>query len=929
MSNHTIISADYNFDTCDINLYTRDENGERHHLRVIDFEPYFFSTEEIHSPKIKRVEKAPIQSIYQDKLFKITTEKPKDVKYLRGKEHFEADIPFPRRFLIDSGIKASLEIEKGRTLLQWRKIKPSPITNRIRKSYCDIETYSKGRRFPSATDKDAMVTMICLYDDWTKIYLSVVVTKKKSGTEEFASDHYVQYVKDEKSLLKTTLSFLERVEPDIFTAWYLPFDKTYLDERAKVHDITFPWERTNDFDLLGAYKKLYHKSNNELASVVVGEKLNIPNYKKYQHELLENDLKDAILTNKSHVESIVKLDENKKLTNFYWNLKNTVGFESMNETLYHGKLVDIMLLRYYHNKWALPSHPSEEEKKKRKLLHDKKVGGKVLTPPYGVFENLGVFDMSRYYPEMLISQNLSPEPHARGEIGIVPQMALDLIEERLKFDLELAKLSPGSEEWEQMKYQRNSVKYVTETIIGYFGSETSRVYDLNLFNSVTEMGQRGLLFLQKVCNRDGNKVIYGDSVIGETKVLVVSQGKKREVSIEALYNEFKSNEINGKGVISFPGVDTISIDKTGKLSIRPIKKIIRHKCKKNLFEITTEKNKSVIVTEDHSLLRFEGDLIHPYQTKYVNRDDLIPTFDGDLHCQRERVKRIESLGIIDSYVYDIEVEEDHTFLANNIFVHNTDGLSVKVPDVEKAKAYVSTLNDYLKEFGKKEGIKRDLSLKLDRFYSVYLIKKKVDRIDGEDVERGVKKRYAGRVVFEDGKPCDYLAIKGFEYVRRDASPLTKKIQPTVFDFIFNKEKEKVGPFLKKEIDNIKIDTFDDIAIPVTLNQSIESYGGKNKNGNQKGIPPYVRGAIYSNRWFGSEIRGGDQIKMIYVEKIEGYPQTDVISYIDINDIPKEKIKIDIDKMIDQCVRKKIEDVLELIDLSWDALFKKTKSLFEM
>ena len=119
--------------------------------------------------------------------------------------------------------------------------------------------------------------------------------------------------------------------------------------------------------------------------------------------------------------------------------------------------------------------------------------------------------MSRYYPEMLISQNLSPEPHARGELGITPKMTLDLIEERLRYDRQLAKLDPGTPEWKELKFQRNSVKFVTESVIGYFGSESSRVYNLEIFNSVTMMGQRGLLFLRKVCNKDNNKVIYGDT----------------------------------------------------------------------------------------------------------------------------------------------------------------------------------------------------------------------------------------------------------------------------------------------------------------------------------------------------------------------------------------------------------------------------------
>ncbi len=776
---HTLINADYDYNNSDINLYTRDENGKRNHLKIIDFEPYFYipSDEHIFSQYILNTEDMDIKSTKNDKITKITVTKPRNVKDLRSQvsKHFEGDIPFPRRFLIDSEIYNTFEIDEGKILLQWKRLKPCQHDCKIRKVYCDIETYSKGKRFPLPTDDDAMVTINGLYDDWTKQYLTLIVKRGVNKTERFADDHIVQYVPTEKRLLEITKEFMESVQPDIFTAWYLPFDKEYLDTRAEKYGIVFPWEKTNDFDSLGAYKKLYHKSNNELSTIVREEELEVPNYQKFKHEMWEtNDQKEAILTNKSHVESIVVLDERKKLLDFYWNLKKVVGFESLNETLFHGKLVDIMLLRYYKDKWVLPSSPSSGEKKERKKRRVEKVGGKVLTPPFGLFENLGVFDMSRYYPEMLISQNLSPEPHSQDEMGIVPKLTLYLINERMKYDKQLATLDPGTEEWKQLKFQRNSVKFVTETIIGYFGSEASRVYDLEIFNKVTEMGQRGLLFLQKVCNKDGNKVIYGD----------------------------------------------------------------------------------------------------------------------------------------------------------------TDGLTVNIPSVEYAISYVDTLNNYLKDFCKEEGITRELTLKLDRFYSIYLIKKVTEKINGVIVERGAKKRYAGRIIFEDGKFCDYLAIKGFEYVRRDAPPVTKRIQPTIFDFIFENHKEKVHDYLQTEVNDIKEKykngdlSLDDIAIPTTI-KPLHEYGGLNKNGKKKGIPPYARGVLYSNQWFGTEIRGGDQIKMLYVSKVKGYPSTDVVSYIDIQDIPSELLEVDIDKMIDRCIKKKIEDVIDLIDLSWDEIFSKTKNLFEV
>jgi DNA polymerase I len=622
-----------------------------------------------------------------------------------------------------------------------------------------------------------MVTINCLYDSWTKKYLSIIVDKrvKKEKVDQFSEDHQVIYVPNEKGLLELTLTFLEKVEPDVFTAWNVAFDKEYIEERAKKHKIVYPWIKTNIFDLLGAYKKLYAKSSNDLKTVVSEEKIGLKEYQPFKHEMWESeDLREAILTNKSHVEAIVKINEKKHLIEFFWDLKKVAGVEDLSETLYHGKLLDVLYLRRYHDKWVLPSKPSKEEKERRKLETEKKIGGKVMTPPFGVFQNVGVFDMSRYYPEMLVAQNLSPEPHARNELGIIPQLTLLLIETRLRYDRELKKLTPGTEEYEANKFRRNSVKYVTEAIIGSFGSESARLFDLEIFNSVTTMGQRGISFLKKVCDREGNTVLYYD----------------------------------------------------------------------------------------------------------------------------------------------------------------TDGISIKIASIKKAIENVDKLNNSLKDFCRAEGIKRELVLKLDRFFSWIMFKKYREKIDGEWVERGVKKKYAGIVVFEDNKEVNYLKIVGFEYVRRDSPPITKRIQPKIFDMIFAGQKDKVGDFLKMELADVKrkysedILNIDDIAIPVTLNQSLSSYGGKNIRGGDIGVPDYARGAIYSNEWFGTEIRGGDQVKMVYIKDIKGYPKTDVISYLSITDIPAE-FEIDLDKMLDRIVKQKIEDVIDVIGISWDEIFTKTRNLFEV
>lgn len=765
-------------------LYCRNEKNEKDLIKVIDFEPYFFVPQDEYVDEFNIISQEPteLRSIYGDKLNKVVTRQPRDVSDIRDKysKSFESDIKFVRRYIINQGIFSGFSLPDGKKMARWDNLKPEEVYLEPRVTLLDIETYAL-TRFPQPTDKNAKITINCLWDSFSDSYLSFAVHPKgKSGRDvwELSKNHKAIIVPHERDLLELTEQYFTATDPDITSAWYLPFDKDYLDTRAEiVKNMRYPWQRTNTFDLLKAYKRLYAKGSNVLADVIPAEELKVPNYEPFQNDFWEDDLEKAIIVNKSHVEAIKMLNEKLHLLEFYWDLKNLAGFEDLEPTIYHGMLVENFLLRRYHDKWVLPSRPSSEEKERRKSEAEKKVGGKVLDPPFGIFENVGVFDMSRYYPEMLISQNLSPESHSKDELGVVPKIALELIEKRLEYDRELNKLTPGSELWNQMKYRRNSVKYVTESIIGYFGSESSRVFDLDIFNSVTMMGQRGMVFLQNVCNSDGHQVLYFD----------------------------------------------------------------------------------------------------------------------------------------------------------------TDGASIKIDSVQKAKEYVSKLNESLKDFSKKENISRELTLKLDRYFSKIIFKKLRERVDGRWVERGAKKRYVGRVSHEDNQDVDYLKIVGFEYVRRDSSKVTKAIQPKVFDMMLKEGveeeiKKEVNEYLQSEINRIStgIKTgkipIDDIAIPKTLSKNLSEYGKDDGLGGKKGIPDYARGAIYCNEWFKSDIRGGDQVKMVYVKKVEGYPKTDVISYLTLSEIPV-KITVDVDKMIDRCVKGNLEDVVDLIGLRWDEIVSPHRGLF--
>lgn len=120
--------------------------------------------------------------------------------------------------------------------------------------------------------------------------------------------------------------------------------------------------------------------------------------------------------------------------------------------------------------------------------------------------------------------------------------------------------------------------------------------------------------------------------------------------------------------LSYSGND---VDFTGYYA--PVKRVIRHKVTKAKWSLVDSDNNEVIVTNDHSLMVLrDGNLqkIKPYDVD-VENDFLVTISDGNIEIRD--IVRCEKIGNFeDEYVYDIEMNDDtHTFVANNILVHNS------------------------------------------------------------------------------------------------------------------------------------------------------------------------------------------------------------------------------------------------------------------
>jgi DNA polymerase I len=719
-------------------LYCRNEKGEKRRIEVKGYYPYFYvpSTERIpDSKKIVSIDKG-FKSVYGEDVTKITVKNPNDVKYFRDlfTMHYEADIRFVKRLLVDLGIKSGFECKKE--TVNYSDLKPIDMNIKPLVSIIDIECETpEDNRFPDST-KDA-INAVTVYTKDTG-YITIAVRDGEPELIQIGPEHQLLIVQNESTLLRQLNKFFYKVQPDVVMGWNVRFDTDYLYERARINNVTFKLSGMCKFDLLEAYKKIYHRGSNRLKDVVIQEGI-VDTIQEFDKNQSKNDFFKFIEYNKHDVEYCVKIDKKFKLLDFFWMMKNIAGIEDLESTLYNSNLVDALIFRLYKDKYVLPSKPASIVNGDEDEDEERYEGAIVFDAPRGVFDNVGTFDMSKYYPSIILAYNLSPENN-----GMLGNLVRYIISEREKLDSILESLTPGTDEYNDYKNMRDAFKFFLNSIYGYFGSPASRLYNRAIAEKITEVGRNGLIFLRKSIEERGERVIYGDT--------------------DSVMVEMKENP------------------------------------------------------------------------------------------------------------HDIE----------------------------------DYLNNKLVEFCKNEGVAPLLKLKFEKTFKRMLF-------------TGVKKRYAGWMIKKGEKDTDDISVTGFEYVRRDSCKITKDIQMMMFKKILKGDSQDIVDEIKKVIEEIRNGKLpiDDISIPKTLNKSLDKY---------KMIPDYVRGSLYMNKNFNTNIRGGDTIKMLYIKSVKDIPKTDIICYIDIKDVPMNNITVDYEKHIDKTILMKTREVLDVIGINADKVFSKQKSL---
>lgn len=318
-----------------------------------------------------------------------------------------------------------------------------------------------------------------------------------------------------------------------------------------------------------------------------------------------------------------------------------------------------------------------------------------------------------------------------GHKGIACVTLEDLLAERKRVRKEQGQ-TKDSVLWSILEERQKAVKVSCNSIYGMLLAQSTGKLALAEGGVCTTAKGRELNLLMQTIIKDEfmGKTIYGDSVTGDTPVLVRDpvHGMRYE-NIADLGLDFQHGYHNDKESSSVAdGLEVWSDDGFVK-----VENLIRHKCNKKILRVLTHTG-CVDVTEDHSLLDTAKNMVKPSEVKVgdsllhcelpigfansnrktsdrflsklqaanhfwihsgksidVVGDEIIVGYDEE-HSQPNQIKKIIDMGYTDDYVYDFTTSNHH-FSAGvgRMVVHNTDSVMIYSALILKIAEHAQTL----------------------------------------------------------------------------------------------------------------------------------------------------------------------------------------------------------------------------------------------
>ena len=444
--------------------------------------------------------------------------------------------------------------------------------------------------------------------------------------------------------------------------------------------------------------------------------------------------------------------------------------------------------------------------------------------------------------------------------------------------------------------------------------------------------------LQGVLPSSKEYILYGDtdSCVGST-LIETNNGK---IKIEDLYTSLSGIiEIKGENNyvkhIKTP-IKAASVNNKKELEYNNIKYVMKHKVKKRMYKIKCSGDE-VIITEDHSMIVLRDETLLEIKPKdVVKTDKLIKIYSKELEIEDNF--EIEDLGIIEEWVYDIEVENNHNFFGNNILIHNSIYFHIE-PFMQKYQEQNPNLsiNDYVdwaNNFEEKviqpiiQNTVDDFSKELNA-YNKSVIKAEREVIADRTIFLA-KKKYVARVRDSEGtrypENDPYIKAMGMEIAKSSTPVWAKKKLKESIDIILDNTEEDLKNWVIKCKEEFKAENPNNIA-QVGSASNLDYVIGTSV-----GIPIGSRAALAHNEYLKatklddkySLVQAGDKSKRLFL--VEPNPlNSNIVAYTSDAFVNEIKDYIDYDTNFEKGFLNPLQLMVE--SLKWD-MNKKTVSLDE-
>ncbi len=521
-----------------VQLFGRLEEGEPFLVEDTRFRPYFHAGESaeriLGESRRTRVTKSTARDFAGRPVVRIEVDVPARVPDLReklrgaGVEVFEADVRFAYLYLIDHGLRASIDIEgeyerldNGVLLFRDPEVCAGTFHPTLRVLSFDIETSPDASRVYSVALCGAGADEV-----------HVVSEKPIEGARHHAS---------EATLLWTFQERVRALDPDVITGWnVVDFDLRVLARRAEQLGVPLRLGRADRPLRFQSDQGFTRQSRAEVVGrqvldgigLVRDASIKLDDYRLGtaaqalvgRGKLIDDDSVDraaeidrlyrddpAALAayNREDARLVLEILERESLVELAVERSLLTGMQ-LDRVGASIASFDLVYLPELRRRGRVA--PSVQSDRKSARLR----GGVVLDSHPGFFSNVAVFDFKSLYPSLMRTFNLDPLACAAGardpQAVVSPNGArFSRSEAILPAVLESFGAQREAAKQRGDKHADFAIKILMNSFYGVLGAGSCRFFDPDVANAITGFGQEILTWTCEAFLEEGAEVLYGDT----------------------------------------------------------------------------------------------------------------------------------------------------------------------------------------------------------------------------------------------------------------------------------------------------------------------------------------------------------------------------------------------------------------------------------